>query len=122
MTNRERLGAALVALSLAGNAAAQGGHLTPLDDPRLQPVLRGTDAGPSDPRHFGGVPSRLIAGGRDGPSPYRQPSAYQIVSAGDGSSRLAEAVRVRVQGDTHHARPAANVLPSNTSPIGSRQR
>jgi hypothetical protein len=82
MTNRERLIAALIALSLAGNAAAQGGPLTPLDDPRLQPVLRGTDAGPADPHFFGGVTSRLVAGGRDRPSPYQQPSTYQIVSAG----------------------------------------
>ena len=82
MMNRERLIATLVALSLAGNAAAQGGPLTPLDDPRLQPVLRGTDAAPADPRFFGGVTSRLVAGGRDGSSPYQQPSTYQIVSAG----------------------------------------
>jgi hypothetical protein len=82
MTNRERLVAALIALSLAGNAAAQGGPLTPLDDPRRLPVLRGTDAGPADPRYFGGVLSGLVAGGRGAPSPYLQPSTHQIVSAG----------------------------------------
>jgi hypothetical protein len=82
MTNRERLIAALVALSLAGNAAAQGGPLTPLDDPRLHPVLRGADAGPTDPRYFGGVPSRLAAGGRDAPAVTQPPSVTQESAGG----------------------------------------
>ena len=82
MTNRERLIAALVALSLAGNAAAQGGPLTPLDDPRLQPVLRGADAGPADARYFGDVPSRLAAGGRDAPAVTQPPSVTQKSAGG----------------------------------------
>jgi hypothetical protein len=82
MTNRERLIAALVALSLAGNAAAQGGPLTPLDDPRLQPVLRGADAGRADPRYFGDVPSRLAAGGRDAPAVTQPPSVTQKSAGG----------------------------------------
>ena len=100
MTRLERLIAALVALSVTGNAAVQGGHLTPLDDPRLRPVARGTDAGLSDPRHFGTVPSRVMGGGRDAPSPYQQPFPYQITSAGKNDQ------------------PS----PKGTHPSGSRQR
>jgi hypothetical protein len=85
MTNRERLIAALLALSLAGNAAAQGGPLTPLDDPRLQPVLRGADAGPTDRRYFGDVPSRLAAGGRDAPA-VTQPPSVTLKTAGGRSA------------------------------------
>lgn len=120
VTLRNRLIAALIAITLAGNAAAQGGPLGPLEDPRRQPVLRGSDAGPADPRFFGDVTSRLFAGGRDGRSPYHQPSTYQILSAGKAdhaSLRLDEFMSKR----THalHATPKLNEAIANGKVFGT---
>ena len=118
MTIRNRFVAALIAVTLAGNAAAQGGPVTVLEDPRRQPVLRESDAGPADVRFFREVISGLSVGGRDGLSRYHQPSAYQLLSAGNhghASPKVHESMTTRTQ--PLHATPKLAVAASWGMPI-----